>query len=150
MKFIVLDSTPLGLLTQRKGRPTSNSSRRWLAEKLANGNRIVVPEIIDYELRRELLRAGKASSIRRLDEFVKQPAATYLPLTTQAMKLAAQLWANLRRLGQVTAHEHALDVDVILAAQVLSAGFLAGEFVIATSNVAHLSLLAPCDEWQNV
>ena len=57
----------------------------------ARGVRVIVPEIVDYELRRELLRAGKTTSLQRLDQLIAHPVITYLRLTTSAMKRAAQL-----------------------------------------------------------
>jgi hypothetical protein len=66
---IVLDAGPLGLLTQRKGVPEADSCKRWLASQLSEGARVLVPEIADYEVRRELLRANKAAGLARLDAF---------------------------------------------------------------------------------
>ena len=67
-RVIVLDSAPLSLLCApvKKGGEAADCAR-WLAGLLAAGTRIVVPEIADYEVRRELIRAGKGSSIARLD-----------------------------------------------------------------------------------
>ena len=58
----------------------------WLAGLLRGGVRVILPEIADYEVRRELIRAGKIASVARLDAL----AATieYLPLTTAAMRQA--------------------------------------------------------------
>jgi hypothetical protein len=64
------------------------------------------------------------------------------------MDLAAELWAKARRQGKPTAHPHALDVDVILAAQVLAAGFDPADFVVATSNVSHISQFVPAQPWE--
>jgi len=47
MKFIVLDSTPLGLLTQRPGATEADACRQWLAGMTARGVRVIVPEIVD-------------------------------------------------------------------------------------------------------
>jgi len=74
----------------------------------------------------------------------------YLPITTAAMDLAAEMWAQARQRGTPTAGPRALDVDVILAARVLSAGYLPGGFVVDTSNLAHLSQYVPADLWQNI
>jgi hypothetical protein len=63
----------------------------------------------------------------------------FLSITSPAMELAADLWAGARNRGKPTADVHALDIDVILAAQVLTAGYRAGGFVVATSNLSHLS-----------
>jgi hypothetical protein len=50
MKFIVLDSTPLGLITQRPNATEGDACRRWLTSRIAEGIGIIVPEIVDYEL----------------------------------------------------------------------------------------------------
>jgi predicted nucleic acid-binding protein len=85
-----------------------------------------------------------------LDAFVANPQVTYLPITTQAMRLAAELWAQARNRGMTTAHPMALDGDVILAAQVLAAGYAPTDFVIATSNVRHLAQFAPSAAWESI
>jgi hypothetical protein len=45
MRFIVLDSTPLGLLAQRPGAIDADACRQWLAAKSAQGIAIIVPEL---------------------------------------------------------------------------------------------------------
>ena len=74
----------------------------------------------------------------------------FLPLTSQALQLAAELWADVRRNGKPTADPHALDIDVILAAQILTAGFPSGDFVVANSNVSHVGLFVPAAPWQTL
>lgn len=44
----------------------------------------------------------------------------------------------------------ALDVDVILAAQALLLGIPPSDFIIATTNVGHLSQFAPTDLWSDI
>ena len=51
----------------------------------------------DYEVRRELLRARKAEGLARLDAL--EEALEYLPLTSAAMRRAAELWAEARQQG---------------------------------------------------
>jgi predicted nucleic acid-binding protein len=46
----------------------------------------------------------------------------YLPITTEVMLKAAQLWAQVRQQGKPTADNKALDGDVILAAQAILIG----------------------------
>lgn len=147
---IVLDSGPLGLLAQRRDLALADDCRKWIAVHLNAGVRVVVPEVADYEVRRELLRLGNATAVQRLDDFNVAKHDRYLPLTTAAMRLAADLWAQSRRRGMPTADPHALDGDVILAAQVLSTGLDPADFVVATSNVRHLSQFVPADLWQNI
>ena len=63
MTVISLDSGPLSLVTFPKPAAEADACKRWLADRLAAGARVVVPEIVDYELRRELLRAGKVEGL---------------------------------------------------------------------------------------
>ncbi len=67
MRMIVLDTGTLGLLTHPRAQPTAMACRQWAQALLAAGVRVVVPGIADYELRRELIRAGKTSGLLRLD-----------------------------------------------------------------------------------
>jgi hypothetical protein len=54
-RVVLLDAGPIGLLTNPKRSPANDACTRWL-QTLANANvRIIVPEIADYEVRRELL-----------------------------------------------------------------------------------------------
>ena len=82
---------------------------------MLQGVAIHLPEITDYELRRELLRMKRAESIRRLDEL--KARLRYAPITTEAMLKAAEFWAAARSAGKPTADSKALDADAILAAQ---------------------------------
>jgi predicted nucleic acid-binding protein len=61
------------------------------------------------------------------------------------MRLAVQLWADVRRRGQPTAPEAALDGDVILAAQTILIGG-----TIITANRKHLSRFVETKEWNEV
>lgn len=113
--------------------------------------KVCVPEIVDYELRRKLLhlahhphhsRKWAKSSLVSLDQFAI--ARGYFPLTTETMKLAAQLWAGSRSQGQVRASEDSLDVDVILAAQAHQTGAQ-----IVTTNEKHFHGIAPVFNWRS-
>jgi predicted nucleic acid-binding protein len=104
---IVLDSSPLSLLCQRSTARGAAEIRAWLAVHTDAGVVVYVPEIADYEVRRELLRAGKTASIRRLDTLITD--LDYLPLDTATMRRAAELWAQARNLGTPTAPPEALD-----------------------------------------
>jgi hypothetical protein len=119
---------------------------QWLQGLVTNGSRVIVPEIADYEVRRELLRANQARGIERLDALIVR--LEYLPISTAAMRHAATLWAWARQQGLPTATDQSLDADVILAAQAVTLGI--PEVVIATTNVGHLSRFTSADLWQNV
>lgn len=144
--IVLLDTGPLGLVTNPRRSPMSLQCARWLQELSSNSVRIVVPEIADYEIRRELLRANKTNGLSRLDALID--LAEYLPITTAAMRQAAQFWAQARQQGQPTAVDAALDGDVILAAQAITLDL--SDVVIATTNVGHLSRFAPAQLWQEI
>jgi predicted nucleic acid-binding protein len=108
----------------------------------------MIPEIADYEVRRELLRADKLKGLERLDAL--KALVDYVPLTIQAMLKAAQFWADVRKQGRPTADDKALDGDVILAAQAALIGEQGYEVIIATTNVGHLARLVNAREWRNI
>ena len=123
---------------------------QWVRGLIAGGAEIVVREIVDVELRHELLRLNLIRSVRRLDILLTTPGVRYVPISTEAMLLAARLWAETRRAGRPTADPHALDVDVILAAQtrlLINDGY---DAVVATTNLRHLTRFVPAAEWATI
>ncbi len=145
-RLILLDSGPLGMVTNPKATGIPLDCQRWLKSLLQRGERVAIPEISDYEVRRELLRAGLLRSLRRLDN-LKQ-TLDYIPLQTETMLLAAELWAEARKIGQPTADPKALDGDVILSAQARLLCDGATEVLVATTNVVHLSRFIAASDWQ--
>ncbi len=145
-RVVLLDTGPLGLVTHPKRSPQSVACSEWLYALTVAGVRVLIPELADYELRRELLRARKAKGLARLDEL----AATleYLPLTTEAMRQAAAFWAQARQHGVQTADDKAIDGDVILAAQAATCGAVAT--VVATTNVGHLDRFTEARSWSQI
>lgn len=146
--IILLDAGPLGMLANPKATATTSQCLTWLEQLLVKGARVLIPEIADYEVRRELLRAKKNASITRLDN-LKQ-TLPYEPLSTPVMLKAAEFWARMRQQGQPTADSKALDADVILAAQAALLGQQGDRVVIATTNVGHLSRMVPAYLWQEM
>ena len=69
-QIILLDAGPLGLVTNPKRSEKSVAAAQWLQTKLRQGDLIIVPEIADYEVRRELLRANKVAGVQRLDALI--------------------------------------------------------------------------------
>jgi predicted nucleic acid-binding protein len=147
-RLIVLDSGPLGMLTNPKAKGVPLECQQWLRSLLQKGDKIIIPEIADYEVRRELLRAGLLQSVRRLDNF--KQTLEYLPIKTEAMLLAATLWAEARQAGQPTADPKALDGDVILSAQARLLCDDTTNVIVATTNVAHLSRFVMALDWQSI
>ncbi|MGK7893344.1 MAG: PIN domain-containing protein [Xenococcus sp. (in: cyanobacteria)] len=145
-RLILLDAGPLGIVTNPKLSPNSIACAQWLQNHLKSGNRVIIPEIADYEVRRELLRANKTKGIARLDDLAK--LIEYLPITTIAMRQAAKLWAQARQQGQPTAGDKTIDGDMILVAQAMT--IKVPDVVIATTNVGHLSRFIAAELWQNI
>ena len=144
-RVIYLDTGPLGLAcySQRDPEKESGQFQQWMNTTLLKQTKIVVPAIADYELRRELIRNGSLDSIAKLDLIESGrhpdfPGVVYLPLTDDAIKRAADLWAEARNKGYATAHEQALDGDVMIAAQVLEFAGSASRFIVVTTNVKDL------------
>ena len=144
-RVIVLDTGPIGLITNPNLSEQSIACNVWLQRHLRSQSRIVVPEIADYEVRRELIRARKEEGLNRLDTLSQ--IVEYQPLTTASMRVAAKLWARARQTGQPTAGDNTIDGDMILIAQAMS---LDTGAIIATTNVKHLSRFVSADEWQTI
>lgn len=144
---VVLDAEPVGVLSNPNATRSVIAGRQWMADLIVAGRRVIVAEIADYEVRRELLRLNSVPSLVLLDTLLQQ--TEYLPLTTAAMRKAAELWAIARSQGRPTAPDPALDADVILAAQALTLGDPAG-VVVATGNVAHLGRYVASEVWTNI
>jgi hypothetical protein len=145
---ILLDAGPLGVITNPKSSPENEARKDWLASVASNGAHVVIPEIADYEVRRELLRAGKDRGVGRLDAL--KGLLRYVPITTPVMLKAAEFWASARNMGRQSGADASRDADMILAAQ---AAILAGgtdETVIATTNVRHLALFAVARVWRDI
>src|SRR5262249_50083390 len=140
---IVLDTGPMGMITNPNASGANRECYQWMEALVLQGARVWVPEIADYEVRRELLRANKARGLARLD--LLKNSLGYLPLTTPIMLKAAELWAQARRSGVPTADPKALDCDVILAAQALPV-----QGVGATEKVGDLSGVVGDSNWQRV
>lgn len=123
----------------------------WLAGLLGTSgaqSQVILPEICDYELRRKLLHLivkGQADprSLQRLDDLGR--LIDYLPLDTDTLRKAAELWSQSRLRGRPTAPDPALDGDVILAAQAI---LVSG--TVVTSNRKHLSQFVPATDWSEL
>jgi predicted nucleic acid-binding protein len=147
--IILLDSGPLGLVTNPRATATSQECSFWLV-RIVNGNHLVViPEIVDYELRREFLRGRMTRALTILEALALRLA--FVPITTPVMRQAAEFWAIARQRGMATADDKALDGDMILAAQAIQIEQTWDqEAVIATTNVRHLARFATAREWREI
>jgi predicted nucleic acid-binding protein len=144
-KLVLLDAGPLGLITHPKRNP---EIKAWLDDLIEDGIDAAIPEVADYEVRRELIRASRTGGLRLLDAL--KARIDYLPLTTETMLKAAEYWAQARRRGRPTAGDQALDCDVILAAQAALVLRSGQEVVIATTNVGHLAQFVEARRWEEI
>ena len=106
----------------------------------------MVPEIANYEVRRELIRARRTAGIARLDAFIGQ--VEFLPIETAAMRQAAAFGTEARHQGQPTVADPALDGDVILAAQ--AATLDRPDVIVATTNPKHLTRFVAAELWIDI
>lgn len=148
MRLLFLDAGPLGLVSHPKARPDAVACRKWVVDLTAAGVRVFVPEIADYELRRELIRAGKTAGLNRLDQV--KATLDFAVITTDVMLRAAELWAQARNRGLPTAPPEALDGDCILAAQALLAAAPGDQVTVATGNIGHLAQFVDARPWERI
>lgn len=111
---VMLDSGPLGKIAH----PCPNADiSDWIIRLIRADVTIIIPEIADYEVRRNLLLSELTKSVGRLDQL--NQVFTYQSVNTDIMRKASELWAIARKRGRPTADPKELDGDVILAAQAL-------------------------------
>ena len=153
-RITILDSGPLGMISNPKASPENDAIKRWVVDLLRRNELIIMPEIADYEVRRELIRAQKTVGISHLDSF--KTTLKYLPIDTQTMLDAAQLWATARNIGKPATNNLTLDGDMILVAQsraatrVFAEESAGGHTVIATLNPKHLSNFCDARLYQDI
>lgn len=131
-------------------RPVGRGSTRndHESQEFTKGFTIIIPEIVDYEVRREFLRSKKTQGLGRLNAL--KAILTYAPITTSVMLKAAENWAIARKAGRQSAADSSLDADMILAAQASEWTRDNEAVVIATTNVRHLRLFAPASIWSEI
>lgn len=145
-KVVLLDAGLLGMVTHPRRNP---EIKAWLQDLLRFNTLVCIPEIADYEVRRELLRSHKVQGISRLDAL--QTIAEYIPINTDIMRKAAELWAIARNQGYPTADLTALGGDVSLAATAIILSEQDGdEVIIATSNVRHIGRFTSAKVWKEI
>jgi len=135
---VVLDTNVVGKLCH----PTNPKNKAFVEAFLPiveSGNvEIYLPEIADYELRREMLRMlvkdkGWQVGLSRLDAL--KSTLSFLTIDSEVFLQAAKNWADAKSTGKKTGPDEALDGDSILAAQAMSVG---GKIV--SENERHLAI----------
>lgn len=148
MRIVVLNANPLAMVANPKGRARSLGCQKWVDKMVVAGGRVIVPEIADYEVRRELIRRGATTSLLRLDQV--KALLDYVPITTDIILRAAELWAQARKTGRPTSGPDALDADCILAATALIAAGPGDVVTVAADNVAHLGQFVDARPWEQI
>lgn len=76
--MLILDTGIVGIITNPKSSsPEVQNCKQWFKQSLNQGVSFILPEIADYEIRRELLRSNKSQGINRLNEL--KNIVIYLP-----------------------------------------------------------------------
>jgi predicted nucleic acid-binding protein len=138
-RIFIFDSDPAGLACHDPGNSERGDLRTWMIKELIDGATIVIPAIIDYEVRRSLNLAEAWDGVKRLDALYDDKYVRYLEINKDAMRRAAELWAKARREHRPTAGDQALDGDVILSAQAMEFCSDSDDWTILTENLDHIS-----------
>lgn len=140
---LVLDARPLSQIAHpRKFKHIT----AWFERVVNAGYRVVIPEVIDYEVRRGLLRIPATRQIARLDAMIED--FHFDPITRPIMQDVAHVWAEARNRGTPFTGDDRLDGDAILIAQVRALGDLK-QVAVITENVGHLRPFVPAVRWQD-
>jgi predicted nucleic acid-binding protein len=137
---VMLDASAVGVACHP--RPSKNFLN-WYRQLAAVNIKVIIPEIADFEVRRELIRTKRTNSLFRLNRL--KETLVFAPLNSQIMLRAAELWADARNRGRPTAGPERLDCDVILAAQALERGA-----TIISENINHLTQFTSVVRWQDM
>jgi toxin FitB len=86
-RIVLLDAGPLGLMCHLSA---GAAIRTWGEQLRTSASIVGIPEVADYEVRRELIRLKKTSSITRLDHY--KALFYYLPIT---LFVDAQPWHQI-------------------------------------------------------
>jgi predicted nucleic acid-binding protein len=134
---LLLDTSVLGRICHPR---KHLDVRAWFLHALVD-HEMLLPEVADYELRRELLRLDSKRSIHRLDELTRE--IQYVPMTTATWRSAAKLWAEQRRAGRPTGD--GLDADLLIATQAREEAA-----AVVTLNEKHFVGLVDVYSWTSV
>jgi predicted nucleic acid-binding protein len=134
---LLLDTGVLGQVCHPR---KYNDVRAWF-RRAVEEHELLLSELADYELRRELLRIDSRTSLRRLDELTRE--LQYVPVTTATWRATARLWADQRRAGRPTGE--GLDGDLLLTVQARDE--LAA---VVTHNEKHFAGLVDVYAWASV
>ena len=140
---VVLDARPLSKIVHPR---KFEDITKWLGRVVEAGYRVAIPEVVDYEVRRGLLRIPARKQLEELDAL--GDAFYLVPLSRSIMQDAAHVWAKARNAGRPFTSDDRLDGDAILIAQVRALGAL-DQIAVITENTQHLAPFVPAVRWQD-
>lgn len=148
-RIVLLDTGPLGYIVHPNDTGDLGRCKQWL-EQLQTANVMVkVPQIADYELRRELIRMPSPASIALLNKLIKATGGL-VRISIGTMQRAAQLWAQSRNVHRPNSGDEALDGDMILCAHALLLTEKRNVVEIATTNVKDLKDYTTAKLWSDI
>jgi predicted nucleic acid-binding protein len=112
--IIILDSGVIHTICNPSEDEKVTSCQRWFEKLMTRGCEVIISEICDYEVRRELIRRNNIKNQRKLDEL--REIVDVLPLTHEVSLKAAEIWARARQDNRPTSHDKDIDVDMIISA----------------------------------
>lgn len=139
---VVLDTRPVSQIAHPR---KFDDVTDWFGRVVEAGYRVVIPEVVDYEVRRGLLRIPAPRQIERLDDMGED--FHFDPITRPIMQDAAHVWAEARNRGTPFTDDDRLDGDAILIAQVRALGD-PDALAVITENTRHLRPFVPAMRWQ--
>jgi hypothetical protein len=156
--IVFLDSNILGLISNPNALfDECQQCEKWFTTLSIRGVRFVTSDICHYEVSRGLIsssiRLGKiVPGIEILNLLKTDGFLEFLPVSTEALDLAANLWARASNDGQTTRDDKNIDVDIIISAQyqIIKDKHLGRQVVVATTNLKHLSRFCDAARWQDI
>ena len=136
-RIVILDAGPAGLVVCSAEVPAAAHCMSWLAGLESSSAEVVLPTIVDFEVRRELLRIGATAKLRALDELGAR--FDLVDVSAEAFRRAAEFWAIVRRAGRPTADPKALDADTLVAGVAATIADPWDDVIVATTNVGHFA-----------
>lgn len=156
--IVFLDSNILGLISNANTSfDECQKCDKWFTTLSIRGVRFFTSDICDYEVRRGLIssfiRSGKIPpGIDILNSLKTNDCLEFLPISTEALDLAANLWARASNEGLTTRDDKNIDVDIIISAQyqILKDEYPGRQVIVATTNLKHLSRFCDAARWQDI
>jgi predicted nucleic acid-binding protein len=100
-----------------------------LDAETGKGNKVVIPPIVYYEIRRGLLAKGATTKAKLFDELLSDLEVEGISIKT--LDIAAEEYARLKITGQPIT-----DADLLIGAYCIEKGY-----TLVTNNVKHLSII---------